>query len=154
MYEILASCSLSFSLWETSSINMTNHFQHSPLIHALWGYPVYTARCCTYRWFGTHTHTHTHLLCMCGIQILAGLTYIIVLRKDTGFFISRAEPDLNDSHCDLFVMTASSPHYLRWPRFSQTLELRKIITLWQPCVVWIRNAVPSDCPQSKFFTTA
>ena len=60
MYEILASCSLSFSLWETSSINMTNHFQHSPLIHALWGYPVYTARCCTYRWFGTHTHTHTH----------------------------------------------------------------------------------------------
>ena len=59
MMKLLLCSLLVFPYVRHQVINMTNHVQHSLLIHALWGYAAYTARCCSYHWFGTHTHTHT-----------------------------------------------------------------------------------------------
>lgn len=138
-------------------INMTNHFQlilfpwympfeatlqaqlgvahHVDLLHKHWIIsPSYPA--------ALIIHRQPTLLCMCCIQILAGMTYIAFQRRNGGFFISRAGferfPSVTSS-----LWLHPHPIIMKWPRFQQTPEPRQRIT--QCCM---------DCKCSSLWLTA
>lgn len=160
--EILSLSLCCCTLWRVVMsvvINMTNHFQlilfpwympfeatlqaqlgvahHVDLLHKHWIIsPSYLA--------ALIIHRQPTLLCMCCIQILAGMTYIAFQKRNCGFFISRAgferSPSVTSS-----LWLHPHPIIMKWPRFPQTLEPRQRIS-----AVWIVNAAPSDWPEQVF----